>query len=230
MPLITINGQFGTGAPEIGAEAARLLRIDYVDRSILAEAAKRLGATEEALAELEQRPLSRVDRIARFLQSALERSATAGTGGDPYFGPGLGTMLGREYVDVTQEPGSRADGLDDREFIEGTRAVITEVAEEGDAVIIGRASNVILQDFPGAFHVGLVASLQHRIGIIAARENLPEEEAEQRTNLQEKAREAFFRKFFKVQPDDPAGYHLILNTDRLNHEKTAAIIVSAVTS
>ena len=97
MAVITINGQIGTGAPEISSEVARLLGIDYVDRLILAEAAKRLGATVEALAEREQRPLTRGDRIARFLQSALERSAAAGTGGDPYFGPGLGTMLGREY-------------------------------------------------------------------------------------------------------------------------------------
>ncbi len=229
MAVITINGQIGTGAPEIGSEVARLLGIDYVDRLILAEAAKRLGATVEALAEREQRPLTRGDRIARFLQSALERSAAAGTGGDPYFGPGLGTMLGREYQDVSQEPITRAQELDDQQFIQETRAVIREVAESGNAVIIGRASNLILNDFPQAFHVDLVASLQHRVGIIAARENLPEEEAERRTNLEEKARVEFYRKFFKAQPDNPADYHLVLNTDRIEHEQATAIIVRSVT-
>lgn len=229
MAVITINGQIGTGAPEIGSEVARLLGIDYVDRLILAEAAKRLGATVEALAEREQRPLTRGDRIARFLQSALERSAAAGTGGDPYFGPGLGTMLGREYQEVSQEPITRAQELDDQQFIQKTRAVIREVAESGNAVIIGRASNLILNDFPQAFHVDLVASLQHRVGIIAARENLPEEEAERQTNLQEKARVEFYRKFFKAQPDNPVDYHLVLNTDRIEHEQATAIIVSSVT-
>lgn len=229
MAVITINGQIGTGAPEIGSEVARLLGIDYVDRLILAEAAKRLGATVEALAEREQRPLTRGDRIARFLQSALERSAAAGTGGDPYFGPGLGTMLGREYQDVSQEPITRAQELDDQQFIQETRAVIREVAESGNAVIIGRASNLILNDLPQAFHVDLVASLKHRIGIIATRENLPEEEAERRTNLEEKARVEFYRKFFKAQPDNPADYHLVLNTDRIEHEQATAIIVRSVT-
>ena len=95
MPVITINGQMGSGAPEIGAQIAQLLKIDYVDRMIIARAANRLGATVEAVAEREQKPLTRTDRIARFLQGALERSAAAGAGGDPYFGPELGTMLGQ---------------------------------------------------------------------------------------------------------------------------------------
>ena len=68
MPVITINGQMGSGAPEIGAQIAQLLKIDYVDRMIIARAANRLGATVEAVAEREQKPLTRTDRIARFLQ------------------------------------------------------------------------------------------------------------------------------------------------------------------
>ena len=38
MTVITINGQIGTGGPEISAEVARRLGFDYVDRLILAEA------------------------------------------------------------------------------------------------------------------------------------------------------------------------------------------------
>ena len=96
MTVITINGQAGSAVLEIGAEVARRLGFDYVDRLILAEAAKRLGATVEALAEMEQRVLSCGERIARFLQTLLERSAAAGTGGDPYFGPDIGVLLGQE--------------------------------------------------------------------------------------------------------------------------------------
>ena len=230
MPVITINGQMGSGAPEIGAQIAQLLEIDYVDRMIIARAANRLGATVEAVAEREQKPLTRTDRIARFLQGALERSAAAGAGGDPYFGPELGTMLGREYREISREPITRADELDDQKFIEVTTDVIKEVAQTGNAVIIGRASNLILKDFPLAVHVGLVASLEQGVKIIAARENLSEEEAKRRIQLQEKARLDFFSKFFKAQPENPMDYHLVLNTDKLGHEQAAAIIVNAVKS
>ena len=156
MPVVTINGHFGCGSPEIGMEVARVLDLEYVDRLIIAEAANRLGATEDAVAERERRTLTRVDRIARFLQSALERSAAAGTGGDPYFGPGLGTMLGREYLEVSREPITRADELDDQKFIEVTTAVIQEIAQSGNAVVLGRASNIILKELPDSLHVNLV--------------------------------------------------------------------------
>lgn len=230
MPVISINGQIGSGAPEIGAQTAQLLGIDYVDRMIIAEAATRLGATIEAVAELEQRPLTRTDRIARFVQGALERSAAAGAGGDPYFGPELSTMLGREYQEISREPISRADELDDQKFIEVTIDVIKEIAQAGNAVIIGRASNLILKDFPQAVHVGLVASLEHSVNVFQARENLSEEDAKRHIQLQEKARLGFFTKFFKAQPDNPRNYHLVLNTNELGPEQASSIIVSAVKS
>ena len=230
MPVITINGRMGSGAPEIGAQIARLLEIDYVDRMIIARAANRLGATVEAVAEREQKPLTRTDRIARFLEGVLERSAVAGAGGDPYFGPELGTMLGREYRELSCEPISRADELDDRKFIEVTTDVIKEVAQAENAVIIGRAGNLILKDFTPAFHVGVVGSLEQGVKIIEARENLSEEEAKWRIQLQEKARLDFFGKFFKAQPENPMDYHMVLNTDRFGHEQAAAIIVHAVKS
>ena len=97
-------------------------------------------------------------------------------------------------------------------------------------MIIGRASNLILKDLPQAFHVGLVASLKHEVQIIEARENLSDEEAKRRIQLQEKARVDFFKRFFKAQPDNPADYHMVLNTDKLAQDQAAAIIVDAVKS
>ena len=42
MPLITIRGTLGSGAPEIGKQIAARFHIDYVDREIIAEIAERL--------------------------------------------------------------------------------------------------------------------------------------------------------------------------------------------
>ena len=228
MTVMTINGHFGCGAPEIGAEAARVLGLEYVDRLIIAEAANRLGATEDAVAEREQRALSLVDRIARFLQSALERSAAAGTGGDPYFGPGLGTMLGQEYSEVTREPITRADELDDQKFIEVTMSVIKEIAQSGNAVIIGRASNIILKELPDSIHVNLVATVAHRVPIVAASENISEEEAAALINRRDAARDNYFSKFFKVNADDPLNYDMVLSTERIGHDMASGIIIRSV--
>ena len=227
MTLITINGQVGTGGLEIGADVARRLHLDYVDRLILAEAAKRLGATVEVLAEREERLLSRNQRIARFLQTLMERSAVSDAAGDPYFGAGIGLVLGQEYQDAVKEPITRADQLRDEQFIEATRAVIQELARVGNAVIIGRASNLILKGAQDAFHVGLVSTVESRVKVVAERDSISLREAERRIDEAEKARVAFFRKFFRASADDPANFHMILNTHALDSERAASIIVQA---
>lgn len=228
MTVITINGHIGCGAPEIGEEVARVLDLEYVDRLIIAEAANRLGATEDAVAKRERRALSRVDRIARFLQTALERSAAAGTRGDPYFGPKLGTMLEREYLEVTREPITRADELDDEKFIEVTMAVIQEIARSGNAVILGRANNMILKDLPDSIHVNFVATVEHRVPIAAASENISEEKAAERVTRWDAERDDYFSKFFKVNADDPLHYDMVLSTERIGHDMASGIIISSV--
>ena len=228
MPVITINGQIGTGGPEISAEVARRLGFDFVDRLILAEAARRLGATVEALAEKEQRTPSRGERLARFLQTLMESSAAAGAGGDPYFGPGLGILLGQDYTEVVREPITRADQLKDEHFIETTQAVIRELANSGNVVISGRASNLILKDRPDAFHVGLVSSsMESRINVIANRLGASREEAERIVSEHEKARVAYVRKFFKASVEDPVSFHIMLDTHKLDRNRVATIITHA---
>ncbi len=44
----------------------------------------------------------------------------------------------------------------------------------------------------------------------------------------EAARLAFFRKFFKVDPNDPNLYHLVLNIDKYTHEMAAKMAVHAL--
>jgi len=228
MPVVTINGQIGSGGPEVAAEVARRLGFDYVDRLILAEAAKLLGATVEALAEKEQRTLTLGERIARFLQTLLERSAAYGAAGDPYCGPSLGILLAEEYPDLAHEPKTKADQVHDQHFIEATQTVIRDLAKTGSTVINGRASNLILKDRPNTFHVGLVcSSMESRTNVIVNRLGVSPEEAERIVGEHEKARVAYFRKFFKASASDPANYHIMLDTAKLDRDRMATTIVHA---
>ncbi|MBI4200814.1 MAG: cytidylate kinase-like family protein [Chloroflexi bacterium] len=228
MNVITINGQIGTGGPEIGNEVARRLGYEYVDRLILAEAAQRLGATVAVLREKERRVPTARERIARFLQTVMERSAASGAMGDPYFGPGLAVLLGEEYPELAKEPITSADQVHDQRFIEVTQAVIKELASKLNVVINGRASNLILKDLPDAFHVGLVSSgMDSRIKVIMTREGVSAEEAARMINEHEKARVTYFRKFFKASPYDPTLYHIMIDAHRLGPNRVATAIISA---
>jgi len=70
----------GSGGTEVGSEVAKRLGIDFVDRAILAEAAKKLGTTVAVVADRTEKPPSLGDRVAGFARTVLERSALAGGG------------------------------------------------------------------------------------------------------------------------------------------------------
>ena len=227
MPVVTFNGHMGAGGNEVGVVAARMMGADYVDRLVLAEAAKRIGSTVEALSIKEQRKIALRERVAYFFQIMLERSAMSGAAGEPYFSPGMEYLPSEEYTDLAQEPLTVAQKLKDEHVLDATSAVIRELANTGNVVIIGRASNLILKDAPGVLHVGVIAPLDFRISTIMDREHLNAREAGKYVTEMEKAREVYFRKFFKVLPHDVSLYHLVLNLGPMSVETAAEIVTHA---
>ena len=227
MPVITINGPIGSGSFEVGQMVAERLGINYVDRMVFAEAARRIGSPMGSLIEKEQRVVRFRERLTRFLQTMLERSAISGVGGEPYFGHGTEMLPAETYTELIGDSPSAAQTVNDKAFIEATSSVIKGLADNGDVVIIGRGGNMILADFPGALHVGMLAPLESRIENIMARENYSRAEAAKFVAELEEARIAFFRKFFKVHPNDPELFHLILNAARIAPETAATMVVHA---
>ena len=228
MPVITINGTIGSGTFEIGQNLAELLEINYVDRMVLAEAARRVGSPVGALIEKEQRVFRFRERLGRFLQTMLERSAISGVSGEPYFGRGIEMLPAETYTELAGDSSS-AQTVNDQAFIDATTAVVQDLAGSGNVVIIGRGSNMILADLPGVFNVSLVAPIAARIENIMRREELSKEEATAYVENLEEARVTFFRKFFKVNANDPTLYHMVLNTGFLSPTVGAQVIAKAVT-
>ena len=227
MPVITINGPIGSGNFEVGHMVAEQLGINYVDRMVFAEAARRVGSPVGNLIEKEQRVVRFRERLSRFLQTMLERSAISGVGGEPYFGHGTEMLPAETYTELLGESPSSAQTVNDKAFIEATSAVVKEIATEGNVVIIGRGANMILADFPGVLHVAMLAPLESRIANIMAREHYGREEAAKFVAELEQARIAFFRKFFRVHPNDPELYHLVLNAARIRPETAAQMVIHA---
>ena len=227
MPLVTINGEVGSRGGIVGQSVAQMLGTDYVDRVILAEAARRIGATVEALEEKEERPETFGDRVAKFLQRMLERSAVAGSGGEPYFGPGLDVLLGRQYEDMDQEPITRPQELDDEGLMKAMSQVIKDIAQDGNVVITGRASNMILADVPHALHVRTTAPLDYRVASLMEDDGVPRAEAERILQVRERARIWFFRRFFKVEPANSLIYHITINTGQTPIDVATEIVATA---
>ncbi|MDA0733731.1 MAG: cytidylate kinase-like family protein [Chloroflexi bacterium] len=225
MPVITINGPIGSGPTEVGQLVAQLMEINYVDRLVFAEAAKLVGSPVGAMIDKEQRVIRFPERLGRFLQTMLERSAISGVSGEPYFGRGIEMLPAETYTELAGDPSSMAQAVNDKAFLEATTSVIKDLAKAGNVVIIGRGSNIILADTPGVIHVGLVAPLSVRADTVMRREHFTKEEATAYVEELEQARITFFRKFFKVNANDPNMFHMVLNLGMLQQKTAAEVIV-----
>ena len=224
MPVVAIEGRAGALAPDLAHLVADRLEIDSIDRLMLAEIARKVGATVQAVSQSERRPTSVVDRLAGLVQRMLERSAVAGTGGDPYFGPGIDNLLSQSYKDLDSVITSPSD-IDQDHFIESTREVIRDIAEDGSVVIISRGGPAILRDIPNVLRVGLVADRDDRVKRIMARENLTLDEADDFVTHADHAQHVYFEKAFDTTPIDPFLYHVMINTSAISIERAADFVV-----
>ncbi len=228
MTAITIGGLAGGGGRALGPAVAEALGADYVDRLILTDVARHVGATVEALHQREERPPTRGERFSRVLQRIFERSAVTGAGGDPYFGPSVAAFLTEEYEELPQPTITRGHELEDESYIEALSKVMADLVESGDVVIVGRGGHIILKDNPSVLRVGAVASLDDRITTLMNREHLSHEDAENTVAARDKARAYYFSRFFGIdEPDSAALYHLVINTSEVPLELAADLVVRA---
>jgi cytidylate kinase len=206
MSVITIRGQMGSGAAEIGSRLAEELHIGYVDREIIAQVARRLKLTREEIAEKEMPPSSILARLAEILTSTYP------------IHPGI-PDIGLPVWDIP---------LNDISYLAGLEYVIKELARNRSIVIRGRGSQFILRDYPCAFHVLVVAPLEVRISRVMQELTLDEDAARKEIKRVDDSRREFIKRYFKADLEDPSNYDLVVNTRRIGFDGAAALIAQAV--
>jgi cytidylate kinase len=226
--IITIEGRAGAGGPPLGRIVARTLDLDFLDRLAMAEIARRVGATVEAVQDAQRRTPTRTERLAQLVQRMLERSSVAGSGGDPYFGPGIETLMARPYRDMEEPPATTAQELDERHFIDTTAEVIRDIAEGGNAVILSRGAGAILRDRPDVLRVCVLGKMEDRARRIFEREHLPDMDAAlEFVEHSDRAQARYFEKAFETSPLDPFLYHVMWNTSEVSIEYAATMVTDA---
>ena len=159
-------------------------------------------------------------------------------------------MIGREVITETaRQTGfdqaklerifERRVSLEDRltfqqrsgKYLGAICAVIIEMAQEGNVVILGRGAGVIMADDPRIFRVHLVAELDTRIEHIAEQFGLKgekgREEARRRVLDSDYARTAYHTYLFDADWNGPLLYDLVINTGDLDLDQAAGIILEA---
>ena len=229
MTVVTLAGLAGAGPRSLGPLVAQRLEADYVDRLILTNVARQVGATVAALHEREERAAppgaSGSPDCSNASWSAPPCRARAG---DPYFGPGVAAFLTEEYEDLPQPTITKGHELEDEAYIEAVHNVLEEMAESGNTVIVGRGSHVILRDLPNVLRVGVVSEYEDRIITIMNRERLSKEEAESTVAARDAARAYYFQRFLGLEnPDAPELFHMVINVSEVGLDYAADLVAAA---
>ncbi|MFG3441791.1 AAA family ATPase [Nonomuraea sp. NPDC047897] len=204
MRVVTISATYGTAGSHIGPAVAAHLGVPFVDRAIPSAVSQELGCTlEEALAHDDRAEHG----LGRLLSSAL-RLPTVTFGGVDMYVPG-------------------AMPLPPEEFVRRTERILQETARTQGGVFLGRAGAVVLADHPGALHVRLDAPLQRRVRQTATFAELSEREARKVIEESDRARAAYVRHFYRVDPADPRLYHLVLDSTTVPVPTCVDLIVTA---
>ena len=205
MPIVTIRGQMGSGAPEIGRLVADLLKVDYVDREIIAEVAAAINRSDNEIIAKERPSSSLLERIGEALARTAIRRGVASA-----------------YLSTSAMP------LDDKRYLKALRAVIRELARTRRMVIRGRGSQFILKDYPRALHVLVVAPLKMRVSRVMTDLKLDEKEAKKEIVRSDSSRREFTRSYFHAELEDPTLYDLVINTKNLSFKASASIVANAL--
>src|SRR5262245_53445119 len=142
--IITIEREFGSGGAVIAEKVARRLGWKLWDQLLTDEIARRMDCARSLVEEHEEHRDSATYRLFKaFMRGSYEGSLNA---------PRL-KMVDTDCV---------------REV---ARKILKEVAETGNAVIVGRGSAYTLTDRPDAFHVFIYAPFEDKVRRLRAAGN-----------------------------------------------------------
>lgn len=108
------------------------------------------------------------------------------------------------------------------------REIMFEIHKEGNAVIVGRAGQVVLRGVEGALHVRIFAPLDLRVERIAKRHGVSSEVARKQVKTSDQTRKRYLKRYYQVNLDDPELYDLLINTEHVDATLAAQVICSAL--
>lgn len=109
-------------------------------------------------------------------------------------------------------------------YIKSVDSVMHEFAQEGNIIIVGRASQVILKNFRKSLHLRVTASEETRISNLIERKRINAVSAKAQIEESDRYRRMYLEKFYHIDWNDPTLYDLTINTDRITIDQAVEIV------
>jgi cytidylate kinase len=196
--VITISAPYGAGGGIVGPKVAARLGVPFLDRVIPTEVARTLAVPLDEAEAHDERTESRIGHVLAALAASAPLHGHIPEG-----------------------------AVRDTAFREQTERVIVAAAQTTGCVVLGRAAVIVLRDHPGALHTCLTGSLDRRVQ--QALTFTTDDEATVRKLLADtdRNRQAYFKHFYRAEPDDPRLYHLMIDATAVDLDTCADLIVTA---
>ena len=188
--VITIARQYGSGGKTIGQMLAKDLGFSYHSRDILKMASERSGISEIIFGEQDEK--LKKNRFFRRLT-------------DVYTG---------ELI-----PPESNDFVSAKNLFNYQAEIIKELAETKNCVIIGRAADFVLKDYPNVISVFIHADEEFNLARAMERNSMTEEEMKKFIEKTDRARSEFYKHYTGREWTDARNYDLCLNSGKLGFEK-----------
>jgi cytidylate kinase len=197
--IITLEREFGCGCGYIGSELARHLGWKLWDQNLTCEIARRANVDETEVANCEERVDGRLYRIAKaFWRGSYERGM----------------------------PLSEQQAFDTDRMIALMEEIMGTIAEEGNAVVVGRGAPYFLRGRTDTFSVFTFAPHDEKVRRLIKMGKTPEE-AEDLLQTVDKERIGFVKHYFNADWPTRSLYHLMINT-KMGDERVIATILETM--
>jgi cytidylate kinase len=198
--IITISRQYASGGGAVAKLVADALGWTLADNEFVEAVAARAGLPQSEVAEREERVPGFVERLAATL-----------------------ALSSPELVGLTEPEAAIPPEL---RLVRITESVVNDLAARGRVVMVGRATPAVLSREDEAIHVKIVAPVDSRIRRAIERLGVDPKQAAKRIHEVDAQRQRYHREYYDRDCNDPANYHMVLNTTALGLEGAAELVLA----
>lgn len=202
MGVITISRQFGAGGLTLSKMISKKIGYALFDTEILQMVAEKANVSTDWVKSMEKEAGGKFQKL---ISGLVSKSLV-----DKILADDRGYIDEEIYVDLLSK-------------------IIIRIADEGNAVIIGRGSQYILKGRRDVISILLVAEKESRVAFIESHYNLSRKQALQLINTEEKRRSSLYKKFGIEDYDEPRLYDMVINTSKVDLETACDLVCQLVT-
>lgn len=199
MTVVTISRELASNGDEIVDALCSKLGYCRVDKDVLSDIAERAGVDVKSVLQKERSVASSPKLISSQMTSLYGRAPSA---------------FQKERT------------LDDKTYVRIIQEAMERYARDGNAIIVGRGSQMVLRDWPNALHVLLFAPVEVRVQRLMQRRQWSELEARRHIEASDEQKRLYIRHIHhNANWKDLKHYHLVINTGRIAVATAVEIIV-----